>query len=201
MTTVTDLPSLLEDMMKPSSSLFDEDFDLNLLKNDEVLRALMPTHGVTTLRCANFQKRRFSDKTICDESNLPTVDTSGFHVNVDMKAFKEEEIVVKTSGNQLIVEGKQEEVQGAKGTLRRHFVRRYVIPEQVDLEKVECRLTEDGFLAVNVPLKETVPSIAEEERVIPIISAKQDNVEKPERDAEKEEPAEEGEDDHEEAQE
>ncbi|XP_059475737.1 alpha-crystallin B chain-like [Neocloeon triangulifer] len=166
MSSIENLPPLFEDMMKPSS-FFDRDFDLDkILKDDETLRSLIPNHGIKSMRCTNFQQRRFSDKTACDESIIPINDENGFQVSVDMKSFKEEEVSVKTLGNQLIVEGKQEAKQGEKGLLKRHFVRRYVIPDDVDQEKIQCELTEEGHLAITIAKKESEPQV---EKVIPII--------------------------------
>ncbi|KAJ8963110.1 hypothetical protein NQ318_018575 [Aromia moschata] len=49
-------------------------------------------------------------------------------VILDVQQFAPNEIVVKTNGNSIIVEGKHEEKQDEHGFISRHFVRRYVLP-------------------------------------------------------------------------
>ena len=66
----------------------------------------------------------------------------------------------------VVVEGTHDEKQDDHGWISRKFTRRYLIPEQCDLEKVESKLSSDGVLSISVPRKEQ-PKV-EGERVISI---------------------------------
>ncbi|KAG5898656.1 hypothetical protein JTB14_005415 [Gonioctena quinquepunctata] len=95
-----------------------------------------------------------------------TQDKDKFQVILDVQQFAPTEIVVKTSGNSLIVEGKHEEKQDEHGFISRHFVRRYLLPESHDVENVVSSLSSDGILTVSAPKKGEKPVGGE--RVVPI---------------------------------
>ncbi|XP_001604538.2 protein lethal(2)essential for life [Nasonia vitripennis] len=80
-------------------------------------------------------------------------DKSKFHVALDVQQFKPEEINVKVVDNYIVVEGKHEEKQDDHGIISRHFVRKYMIPEQCDPEKAASTLSSDGVLTITAPRK------------------------------------------------
>lgn len=95
------------------------------------------------------------------------VDKDKFQANVDVQQFKPEEITVKLEGdNTVIIEGKHEEKQDEHGFISRHFVRRYVLPEDVDAQKLQSRLSSDGVLSISAPKKPEGKQI--ESKQIPI---------------------------------
>lgn len=67
----------------------------------------------------------------------------------------------------VVVEGNHEEKQDEHGWISRKFTRKYLIPEQCNLDKVESRLSSDGVLTISVPRKEP-PKLEGKERVISI---------------------------------
>lgn len=68
-----------------------------------------------------------------------------------MRQCKPEEITVKVSGNnQLTVEGKHEEKQDEHGKIYGQFFRRYILPNNFDINKVESSLSLDGLLNIMV---------------------------------------------------
>ncbi|KAF7274330.1 lethal (2) essential for life isoform X1 [Rhynchophorus ferrugineus] len=89
-----------------------------------------------------------------------------FEVILDVQQFAPEEITVKTSGNSIIVEGKHEEKQDEHGFISRHFVRRYILPNENDIEEVVSSLSSDGILTVTAPKKSDKPKNTD--RVVPI---------------------------------
>lgn len=49
--------------------------------------------------------------------------------------------------------GKHEEKQDDHGIISRHFVRKYLVPEQCDPEKATSSLSSDGVLTIVAPMK------------------------------------------------
>ncbi|XP_066998533.2 protein lethal(2)essential for life [Anabrus simplex] len=139
------------------SSLFDQNFGLGLLA-DELLH---PHHSLMYYRPWRHQSARHSGF-----SNIQYND-EGFKVNLDVQQFKPEEVVVKTVGNSLVIEGKHEERKDPHGFISRQFKRRYILPDDVDPETVTSKLSSDGILTIEAPRKE-LPPIAGKERVIAI---------------------------------
>ncbi|XP_058796929.1 protein lethal(2)essential for life-like [Phymastichus coffea] len=81
-------------------------------------------------------------------------DKDKFQVVLDVQQFKPEEINVKVVDKYVIVEGKHEEKQDEHGSISRHFVRKYLIPEQCNLDQVTSSLSSDGVLSITAPRKE-----------------------------------------------
>lgn len=92
----------------------------------------------------------------------------GFHINLDLQQFKQEEVIVKTVGYYVIIEAKHEEKQDDNRVLTRQMTRKYEMPDDVDVEKIACRLSAEGMLHVKIPKRSPPPPPAEE-KVIPII--------------------------------
>ncbi|KAK2579615.1 hypothetical protein KPH14_010906 [Odynerus spinipes] len=94
-------------------------------------------------------------------------DKDKFHVALDIQQFKPEEVSVKVVDNYIVVEGKHEEKQDDHGVISRHFIRKYLVPEQCDAEKATSTLSSDGVLTITAPRK---PEAIEEkkEKVIKI---------------------------------
>ncbi|KAE9416645.1 hypothetical protein Angca_006783, partial [Angiostrongylus cantonensis] len=77
-------------------------------------------------------------------------DESRFTVSVDVSEFKPENLKVNVDGHRLTIEGKEELKEG-NGFSMRSFTRRFVLPENVDLNAIRTFLTDNGQLSVEVP--------------------------------------------------
>ncbi|KAI4498768.1 hypothetical protein M0802_006235 [Mischocyttarus mexicanus] len=94
-------------------------------------------------------------------------DKDKFNVSLDVQHFKPDEVNVKIVDNYIIVEGKHEEQKDEHGVISRHFIRKYLIPDQCDPDKATSSLSSDGVLTITAPRK---PEAIEEkkERIIQI---------------------------------
>ncbi|KYM86572.1 Protein lethal(2)essential for life [Atta colombica] len=91
-----------------------------------------------------------------EEGGISTVkaDKDKFQVMLDVQQFKPEEINVKVVDKFVIVEAKHEEKQDEHGWISRQFVRKYMIPEQCDIDQVSSSLSSDGMLSITAPRKD-----------------------------------------------
>ena len=80
-------------------------------------------------------------------------DKDKFMVTLDVQQFSPDEINVKVQDKSVIVEAKHEEKEDEHGWISRQFVRKYIIPAQCDIDKVESRLSSDGVLTITAPRK------------------------------------------------
>ncbi|XP_059480993.1 alpha-crystallin A chain-like [Neocloeon triangulifer] len=94
-------------------------------------------------------------------------DKEKFEVTLDVKLYKPEEITVKNAENVITVEGKHEEKEDEHGFVSRHFKRRYVLPENVEIAKCKVQLSSDGVLTFSIP-KKALPDPSKSGRVLPI---------------------------------
>lgn len=103
-----------------------------------------------------------------EERGTSTVkaDKDKFQVILDVQQFKPEEITVKVMDRFVIVEAKHEEKQDEHGWISRQFVRKYMIPEQCDIDQVMSSLSSDGVLSITAPRKDKPK--AQNERTIKI---------------------------------
>ena len=93
-------------------------------------------------------------------------DKDKFQVVLDVQQFEPSEIDVKLVDKFVIVTAKHEEKQDEHGWISRQFVRKYLIPEQCDIDQVASKLSSDGVLTITAPRKDQ-PKL-ENERVIKI---------------------------------
>ncbi|XP_059485334.1 heat shock protein 27-like [Neocloeon triangulifer] len=93
-----------------------------------------------------------------------TYEDNGLMVKLDVRQFKPEEIRVSTDDEgTLTVEGKHEEQEDEHGFISRHFIRRFTLPKDIDMDRSQVSLSADGQLKIHAP-KIDKPL----ERVIPI---------------------------------
>uniref|UniRef100_UPI003AAF946A heat shock protein beta-6 n=1 Tax=Centroberyx gerrardi TaxID=166262 RepID=UPI003AAF946A len=85
-------------------------------------------------------------------------DHSGFTVQVDVKLFNPEDLMVKVTGDFVEVQGKHEEKKDGPGLVTRQFNRRYRIPEGVDTLALESAVSPDGILFISAPMLQTESS-------------------------------------------
>lgn len=74
-------------------------------------------------------------------------------VILDVQQFAPNEISVKTQNNVIIVEAKHEEKQDEHGFIFRHFVRKYILPEDTEVMDITSSLSSDGVLTISAPKK------------------------------------------------
>ncbi|PIO69845.1 Hsp20/alpha crystallin family protein [Teladorsagia circumcincta] len=95
-----------------------------------------------------------------------TDDGSKLAISLDVSKFKPDELKVNIDGRTLTIEGKQEITEGSNYTSR-SFLRRWTLPEDVDVDQIRSTLTENGQLAIEVPK----PKASATTRTIPIQKA------------------------------
>ncbi|XP_053972959.1 protein lethal(2)essential for life-like [Hylaeus volcanicus] len=86
-------------------------------------------------------------------SSIVKSDKDKFRVALDVQQFKPEEVNVKVVDNYIVVEGKHEDKVDDHGIISRHFVRKYLIPDQCDPERATSTLSPEGILTVTAPRK------------------------------------------------
>lgn len=146
------------------SRLMDQQFGLGLRRDD-----LLSTFGSLPRRSLFRNYVRPWHSTALqrqDSGSTIQQDKDKFQVILDVQQFAPNEITVKTSGNSIIVEGKHEEKQDEHGFISRHFVRRYLLPQDHNINDVVSSLSSDGILTVTAP-KKTIQQTTGE-RVVPI---------------------------------
>ncbi|XP_046399315.1 protein lethal(2)essential for life-like [Ischnura elegans] len=147
------------DSLRGPLHLFDQNFGTGLDLDDLVAPA--PGH----LRPGYYRPWRHAANHHGGKSTV-TIDKDGFHVMMDVQQFAPEEISVKHVGNHVVVEGKHEEMPDAHGYVSRHFVRRYLLPKNVNADALESTISTDGVLTVTAP---KLPTLEEgTARTIPI---------------------------------
>ncbi|KAF7268281.1 hypothetical protein GWI33_018552 [Rhynchophorus ferrugineus] len=115
-----------------------------------------PTGYIRNCRSNNSQK---------DTGSTVSIDKDKFQANLDVQHFMPEEISVKVNDNVLTNEGKHEEQEDEHGFISRHFVRKYVIPKNCDMAKIESKLSSDGVLTITAPTMEEADA---EHKTVPI---------------------------------
>lgn len=94
--------------------------------------------------------RRASNELSKEQKNLH-FGKDGFQACVDVHHFQPSEISVKTLDNVVVIEGKHEERDDGHGSVQRHFVRKYSLPKEYDMNSVQSSLSSDGVLTVRAP--------------------------------------------------
>lgn len=84
------------------------------------------------------------------------VGKDGFEVKLDVEHFKPEEITVKTVDNSIVIEAKHEEKKDEYGSVSRHIVRRYDLPNGFKPEQVVSNLSSDGLLTIKCPKSDAI---------------------------------------------
>lgn len=137
--------------------LLDQNFGLGIhpdqLMNPGMLNAVPRDRR---LRASPFYYRPWAELLRSNESGTSTVkaDKDKFQVILDVQQFKPHEINVKVVDKCVTVEAKHEEKQDEHGWISRQFVRKYIIPEQCDVDQVSSNLSSDGMLSITAPRKD-----------------------------------------------
>jgi len=145
--------------------LFDQHF-ANPLTEDEILLPLSSIRSqMTPFVSSMLRPRRLHSRVESGVSELKK-EKDKFQVMLDVQQFKAEELSVKIVDNSIVVEGKHEERPDEHGFITRHFIRRYVLPEEVKAESVICNISSDGVLQITAP--RVVAQLPSNERSVPI---------------------------------
>lgn len=95
---------------------------------------------------------------------------------MDVSQFRPNELSVNLRERELIIEGHHEERFDQIGTIERHFIRKFIIPEDAQLDTLASDLTDKGVLRVtakkaaaagsmrNIPIKAAPRNSQEEEK-------------------------------------
>uniref|UniRef100_A0A6V7KVN7 SHSP domain-containing protein n=1 Tax=Bracon brevicornis TaxID=1563983 RepID=A0A6V7KVN7_9HYME len=157
-----------EDLERPHR-LLDQDFGLGLYP-EQLLTPTVLERYLTPRSSRNplLYYRPWADLLRQGDSGTSTVraDKDKFQVILDVQQFKPEEINVKVVDKCVVVEAKHEEKQDEHGYISRQFTRKYLIPEQCDIDQVASSLSSDGVLTITAPRKD-IPKV-EGEKVIKI---------------------------------
>ena len=104
----------------------------------------------------------------CRSAVVPSADGSKqLQLQFNMRCFKPEELTVKTVDNKLQVYAKHEE-ETDHGVIFQEYRREFQLPEGMDLEQMESKLSPDGILTVEGPLPAPAVEEAPKEHTIPI---------------------------------
>ncbi|CAH1640358.1 unnamed protein product [Spodoptera littoralis] len=88
-----------------------------------------------------------------------------YKITMDVQHYKPEEISVKVTDNEIIVEGKHEDRPDAHGYISRQFKRRYALPSHCPGENVTSSMSSDGILII---IAEKKSSSEKQEKIVPI---------------------------------
>ncbi|XP_075981339.1 uncharacterized protein LOC142979976 [Anticarsia gemmatalis] len=112
-----------------------------------------------------FRPWKWQDQTTVKELSSTIENEKGnFKITLDVQHFRPNEINVKVSNREIIVEGQHEERPDTHGFVTRQFKRRYPLPSQYPSENVSCTLSSDGILTIIAE-----KSITQEvEKIVPI---------------------------------
>ncbi|XP_014205038.1 protein lethal(2)essential for life [Copidosoma floridanum] len=148
-----------QDLERPHR-LLDQDFGLGLTANQLVRPSMLEQYLMP------YEKRPHPLSTYyrpwaelmrqVEGGGTSTVkaDKDKFEVILDVAHFKPEEVTVKVVDKYIVVEGKHEEKKDEHGTISRHFIRKYMVPEQCNIDSVTSSLSSDGVLSITAPRKE-----------------------------------------------
>nr|CAD7425822.1 unnamed protein product [Timema monikensis] len=141
-----------DDFDRPTR-LMDQHFAMGL-RRDDLLSSLNP---LLPLRSSGYLRpwRHLNRQDSGGVSSI-TTEKDKFQVILDVQQFSPSEITVKTVGNEVIVEAKHEEKQDEHGYVSRHFLRRYLLPTDIEVKDVVSSLSSDGVLTVTAPKKVSV---------------------------------------------
>ncbi|CAL7948310.1 unnamed protein product [Xylocopa violacea] len=149
-----------EELERPHR-LLDQNFGLGLypeqLLNPNIIEQYILPSRERRMRTPLIYYRPWGEllrKTEGGGTSTVKADKDKFQVVLDVQQFKPEEINVKVVDKCVIVEGKHEEKQDEHGWISRQFTRKYLIPEQCDIDQVTSSISTDGVLSITAPRKD-----------------------------------------------
>ncbi|KJH45534.1 Hsp20/alpha crystallin family protein [Dictyocaulus viviparus] len=104
---------------------------------------------------------------VANETQQMVNDDKKFAVSLDVSQFHPEELNVHIDGRELTIEGKQEH-KTENSFMNRSFVRKWILPENVDVDGLHTQLDNKGHLCVEAP---KLSDSGSRKRNIPIMAA------------------------------
>lgn len=143
-----------EDLDRPHR-LFDQNFGIDLNMED-LLNTIPSSDEMVVYRPGrrSFRRRYRPYSRRSHGNSIVDSDKDKFKVTLDVQQFEPNEISVKVVDKNIIVEAKHEEKEDQHGWISRQFLRKYTIPNQCDVDKVETFLSSDGVLSITAPKKQ-----------------------------------------------
>uniref|UniRef100_A0A0K0EBH0 SHSP domain-containing protein n=1 Tax=Strongyloides stercoralis TaxID=6248 RepID=A0A0K0EBH0_STRER len=77
-----------------------------------------------------------------------TNDDKEFKIKMDVSLFSTDDLKVSIRDRFLQIEGKHDEKDEKCGTVQRSFIRKYLLPRDVNEESITSELTKDGILTI-----------------------------------------------------
>ncbi|XP_074539107.1 heat shock protein beta-6 [Halichoeres trimaculatus] len=137
------------DFILPSTLPFDG------IQWEKILPPLIPRLNGTYGQC-DWSQKLFTPEIENTSSTEVNCDDSGFTVQVDVRDFSPQDLMVKVVGDFVEVQGKHEEKKkNGPGLTTRQFNRRYRIPKGVDTMALESAVSPDGILIIAAPMLQT----------------------------------------------
>ncbi|KAF9424921.1 hypothetical protein HW555_000222 [Spodoptera exigua] len=114
-----------------------------------------------------FRPWRLMDKQSISKEFGSTIENEkgNFKITLDVQHYRPEEISVRVTDNEIIVEGKHEDRPDSHGYISRQFKRRYALPSQCPGENVTSSMSSDGVLII---IAEKKSSSEKQEKIVPI---------------------------------
>lgn len=132
------------------SRLLDQHFGL-VLDPDDFFEPLVLPRWLSR-SAAGYLRPWRSEDSRGDAGSTVSFHKDKFQANLDVQQFRPEEISVKLTGdNTLTIEGKHDEQEDEHGYISRHFVRKYILPKNCNISRIESKLSSDGVLTISAP--------------------------------------------------
>ncbi|XP_064122178.1 alpha-crystallin A chain-like [Macrobrachium nipponense] len=142
------------------SKIFDQYFGSGMSADD----VFVPSSSMYT-RCRRPPKERSGVSQV-------TVEKDKFVLCLDVQQFAPEELKVRVVEGVVEVEAKHEMRQDEHGSVFRHFIRKYTLPDDVVIESVSSSLSPEGVLVIEAPKKPIEPP-PPSQRDVPIQKAQE----------------------------
>lgn len=85
-------------------------------------------------------------------ASTTSIDDDGFKITMNVQQFNPEEITVKVVDGWVVVEARHEK-HDETNVATQQFVKRYLLPNRVDINQVTSLTSSDGILTITAPLK------------------------------------------------
>ncbi|KJH45537.1 Hsp20/alpha crystallin family protein [Dictyocaulus viviparus] len=121
--------------------------------------------------CPYWNNADHSSLSVANEIGEMVDDDKKFAVSLDVSQFRPEELNVHIDGRELTVEGNQEH-KTENSFMNRSFVRKWILPESVDVDGLHTQLNNEGHLCVEAP---KLNDSGSRKRNIPIMAAQSIN--------------------------
>nr|P29779.1 RecName: Full=Small heat shock protein OV25-2 [Onchocerca volvulus] len=125
-----------------------ERFIVNLLDSTFDDRSSRPLHSVAPYW---LHQPELNECNIGNSLGEVINEKDKFAVRADVSHFHPKELSVSVRDRELVIEGHHEERTdpAGHGSIERHFIRKYVLPEEVQPDTIESHLSDKGVLTIS----------------------------------------------------